>query len=49
MDDGENRFNPTSIADWNAALDQVEAAAAEPDAPCALVTTGTGNHGQCIR
>ncbi len=42
MDDGENRFNPTSIADWNAALDQVEAAAAEPDAPCALVTTGTG-------
>jgi enoyl-CoA hydratase/carnithine racemase len=42
MDDGENRFNPTSIADWNAALNQVEAAAAEPDAPCALVTTGTG-------
>jgi enoyl-CoA hydratase/carnithine racemase len=42
MDDGENRFNPTSIADWNAALDQVEAAAAEPDSPCALVTTGTG-------
>ena len=42
MDDGENRFNPTSIADWNAALDQVEAAVAEPDASCALVTTGTG-------
>ncbi len=42
MDDGENRFNPTSIADWNAALDQVEAAAGEPDAACALVTTGTG-------
>ncbi len=42
MDDGENRFNPTSIAEWNTALDQIEVAAGEPDAACALVTTGTG-------
>jgi enoyl-CoA hydratase/carnithine racemase len=42
MNDGENRFNPTSVAAWNAVLDEVEAAAAEPDALCALVTTGTG-------
>jgi len=37
MNDGENRFNPKSIAAWNAALDEVENAAA----PRALVTTGT--------
>jgi len=42
MNDGENRFNPTSVAAWNTVLDEVEAAAAEPDAACALVTTGTG-------
>ena len=42
MDDGENRFNPTSITEWNDALDEVDAAAAEPDTACALVTTGTG-------
>lgn len=42
MNDGENRFNPTSVAAWNVVLDEVEAAAAEPDAVCALVTTGTG-------
>jgi Delta3-Delta2-enoyl-CoA isomerase len=42
MNDGENRFNPTSVAAWNAVLDEVEAAAAGPDGLCALVTTGTG-------
>ena len=42
MNDGENRFNPTSVAAWNTVLDEVEAAAAEPDALCALITTGTG-------
>jgi enoyl-CoA hydratase/carnithine racemase len=42
MNDGENRFNPTSVAAWNTVLDEVETAAAEPDALCALVTTGTG-------
>ena len=42
MNDGENRFNPTSVAAWNSVLDEVEAAAAKPDALCALVTTGTG-------
>jgi enoyl-CoA hydratase/carnithine racemase len=36
--DGENRFRDESIAAWNAALDEVEAA----DAPKALVTTGAG-------
>ena len=34
---GDNRFNPTSIAAWNAALDEVEA----DDTVAALVTTGT--------
>ena len=38
MSDGENRFNPKSIAAWNAALDEVENA----PGPRALVTTGTG-------
>ena len=42
MNDGENRFNPTTVAAWNTVLDEVEAAAAKPDALCALVTTGTG-------
>ncbi len=34
---GDNRFNPTSITAWNAALDEVEA----DDTVAALVTTGT--------
>ncbi len=38
MDDGENRFNRTSIDALHGALDQVAAT----DGPCALVTTGTG-------
>ncbi len=38
MDDDENRFNDRWVADFNAALDTVEAAAA----PRALVTTGAG-------
>lgn len=38
LGDGENRFNPDSIAAIHAALDQVEAA----DGPRALVTTATG-------
>ena len=38
LTDGENRFNDGSVADWNAALDEVEAS----DGPAALVTTGTG-------
>jgi len=38
MDSGENRFVPEMIAGWNAALDEVEKAAA----PKALVTIGTG-------
>ena len=38
LDDGENRFRTDSIAAWNAALDEVEAA----EGPKALVTTGTG-------
>ena len=41
MDDGENRFSPTSIAALDAALDQVEAAAANGE-QVALVTTGAG-------
>ena len=35
---GDNRFNPDSNAEWNEALDEVEAS----DGPAALVTTGTG-------
>ena len=38
MDAGENRFVPDSIREWNAALDEVEKAAA----PKALVTIGSG-------
>lgn len=38
FDAGENRFRPDRLADWNAALDEVEAAGC----PAALVTTGTG-------
>ena len=38
MDAGENRFVPATIAAWNAALDEVEKAAA----PKALVTIGSG-------
>jgi enoyl-CoA hydratase/carnithine racemase len=37
-DDGENRFNRTSIDRWHAALDQVELT----DGPLVLITTGTG-------
>jgi enoyl-CoA hydratase/carnithine racemase len=42
MDDGENRFNPTSLSEIDAHLDTVVAYAGQPDTPCALVTTGTG-------
>ncbi|MGH0030272.1 MAG: enoyl-CoA hydratase/isomerase family protein [Myxococcota bacterium] len=38
VDAGENRFGPETLAGWNEALDQVEAA----DGPKALVTTGSG-------
>jgi len=38
FDAGENRFRPGNVAQWNAALDEVAAAAS----PVALVTTGTG-------
>ncbi|MBL8777841.1 MAG: enoyl-CoA hydratase/isomerase family protein [Acidimicrobiales bacterium] len=34
---GDNRFNPTSVTAWNAALDEVEA----DESLAALVTTGT--------
>ena len=37
-DAGENRFVPDTLAGWNDALDEVEAA----EGPKALVTTGTG-------
>ncbi len=37
-DNGENRFQPESLAEWHAALDEVEGAGG----PAALVTTGTG-------
>ncbi len=42
MDDGENRFNPASIAAIESALDDVMATQADGEAPCGLVTTGTG-------
>jgi len=38
MDAGENRFDPTMIGAWSAALDEVE----EADPPKALVTVGSG-------
>jgi enoyl-CoA hydratase/carnithine racemase len=38
MQDDENRFNPSSLDAWSAALDRVE----QSDQPCALVTTGEG-------
>ena len=38
FDDGENRFRPDNLADWHAALDEVEQAGT----PAALVTTGSG-------
>jgi len=38
MNYGENRFRPDSVALWNEALDEVEAA----EGPKALVTTGSG-------
>jgi enoyl-CoA hydratase/carnithine racemase len=38
VDSGENRFDATTLPDWNTALDEVEAAGG----PKALVTTGTG-------
>ena len=37
-DNGENRFQPGTLAEWHAALDEVEGAGN----PAALVTTGTG-------
>lgn len=37
-EDGDNRFRDEAIADWNAALDEVE----RTDGPKALVTTGAG-------
>ena len=37
-DNGENRFRPETLAEWHAALDEVEGAGN----PAALVTTGTG-------
>jgi enoyl-CoA hydratase/carnithine racemase len=40
MDDGENRFSPTLLDAFEAALDEVEGA----DGPRALVTTGTGKY-----
>jgi len=42
MDDGENRFNPGSITEIDAALDTVLATQDGGETPCALVTTGTG-------
>lgn len=41
MDEGENRFNPTSLAALGDAIDRVEAAATAGE-QVALVTTGTG-------
>ena len=38
MDDGENRFNRSSVEALHAALDEVEGVVG----PCALVTTGSG-------
>lgn len=38
LTEGDNRFNPTSLAAWRAALDEVEAS----EGAAALVTTGTG-------
>ena len=38
MDEGENRFNRSTVGALHAALDEVEAV----DGPCALVTTGSG-------
>ena len=37
-DNGENRFQPETLIEWNAVLDEVEGAGS----PAALVTTGTG-------
>lgn len=44
MDNGENRFNPSSLDELNAAVDEVLATQADGEAPCALVTTGTGKY-----
>jgi enoyl-CoA hydratase/carnithine racemase len=38
MDEGENRFNPTTVAALHSAIDEIEAT----EGPCALVTTGAG-------
>jgi len=38
-EDGENRLNLASVAEWHAALDALEAV----EGPLALVVTGTGN------
>jgi enoyl-CoA hydratase/carnithine racemase len=37
VDEGENRFSPTAVAEWNRLLDEVEKA----EGPKALVTTGS--------
>lgn len=37
-EDGENRFNRSSIDEWHQALDEVQ----RFDGPCALLTTGSG-------
>ena len=42
MDDGENRFNSTSVGAIETALDEVVETQANGESPCALVTTGTG-------
>ena len=38
FEDGENRFRPENLAEWHAALDEVEGAGS----PASLVTTGAG-------
>ena len=42
MDNGENRFNSTSVKEIETALDEVMSSRTSDDSPCALVTTGTG-------
>jgi enoyl-CoA hydratase/carnithine racemase len=41
MDNGENRFNPTSVKEIETALDEVMSSRTSEESPCALVTTGT--------
>jgi enoyl-CoA hydratase/carnithine racemase len=42
MNNGENRFNPSSVGEIETALDEVMATQTGGESPCALVTTGTG-------